>query len=920
MKKVFFLVLLYSGLIYSQFSAVKEFPFSGENYDGNSKIIYVGENHLICFFGNDSLFSSNSSDNGVTWQEPTYIAEGELKDVLFYNNKIYLMFYPDKILISSDLGITWEGPYSLPRPSAKYMYIKHSDKFYVFLNLLPIYYFSSTDCINWGTLDELSLPFINYYTFIKFEENDYVIAASVYDSNDDSYKIKIFSANSLDGDWSDDGTIYTVPTSEFIFEMQAAQTEDGKYWLAFSRIDTIAGEQKDIFYMTSTDGGATWSNTELFARSFQDDVIKGLSESPDFPIATFISRRNDTWELYYGKLSESQDISFSPYLSIISKDIDVNYSTQQLNVNLAVKAFTWNSGLNVEVTDNGATIGYLYDDGMHGDGAAGDSVYANNLMISYNENSAILAKAKDMLLNETEELIFEPGNLTEKFNDDYCRMNNGNVSFVFNNKGIIADVSEAEKRGTFYDDYSVMYSGGFYLSGYSDGTLWANAMATASRVEDYVPGNVGAESGKIYYVRSSDPAFGESWQAWAEAVEHGAKFYDGNGDGSYNPVDLNGNGVWDENEDAPEINGTITAWCVYNDGVPASERAYTDVEPQGIEIRQTIWTNKTDPDLKNVFFVRYSIYNTGTVAESLDSIYFGVWTDDDVGNYVNDLLGSSPNLLTGYTYDDGEDDFLGNKALTVMKTLLYAEKFPVNDLPDIEEMNGSFVQYMSSHPTQGDPFTKEQARYYLLGLNQAGEVINPCDWPFGAVLNEDCSTIDGRWMYSGNLSDSTGWINIFSSDQRSMLNIGPFNIASGESVEITVAYHFSQGETNIQSVALGLDKAQYLRDNALVLDADESSEEVPDKFTLYQNYPNPFNPTTTIKYSIPNIAGVETQNLASLRIYNVLGEEVATLVNEKQAPGNYSVQFDASNLSSGVYFYKLQYGNFVATKKMILLK
>ncbi len=87
------------------------------------------------------------------------------------------------------------------------------------------------------------------------------------------------------------------------------------------------------------------------------------------------------------------------------------------------------------------------------------------------------------------------------------------------------------------------------------------------------------------------------------------------------------------------------------------------------------------------------------------------------------------------------------------------------------------------------------------------------------------------------------------------------------------------------------------------------------QFTLYQNYPNPFNPTTTIKYAIPSaIANVR------LIVYNVLGEEVATLVNQRQAPGFYEVQFDASDLPSGIYFYTLQVGDFIATKKMVLLK
>ncbi len=98
------------------------------------------------------------------------------------------------------------------------------------------------------------------------------------------------------------------------------------------------------------------------------------------------------------------------------------------------------------------------------------------------------------------------------------------------------------------------------------------------------------------------------------------------------------------------------------------------------------------------------------------------------------------------------------------------------------------------------------------------------------------------------------------------------------------------------------------------VDVDDETEN-PLIFTLEQNYPNPFNPTTTIKYAIPSaIANVR------LIVYNVLGEEVATLVNQQQAPGFYEVQFDASDLSSGIYFYTLQVGDFIATKKMVLMK
>jgi len=90
-------------------------------------------------------------------------------------------------------------------------------------------------------------------------------------------------------------------------------------------------------------------------------------------------------------------------------------------------------------------------------------------------------------------------------------------------------------------------------------------------------------------------------------------------------------------------------------------------------------------------------------------------------------------------------------------------------------------------------------------------------------------------------------------------------------------------------------------------------------FALEQNYPNPFNPTTIIKFTISSNVRYETKNVR-LIVYNTLGQQVATLVNEQKSPGNYEVQFDASNLSSGVYFYKLSSGEFTSIKKLMLLK
>ena len=92
------------------------------------------------------------------------------------------------------------------------------------------------------------------------------------------------------------------------------------------------------------------------------------------------------------------------------------------------------------------------------------------------------------------------------------------------------------------------------------------------------------------------------------------------------------------------------------------------------------------------------------------------------------------------------------------------------------------------------------------------------------------------------------------------------------------------------------------------------SSEIPEKFSLSQNYPNPFNPRTVISYEL------RVTSFAKLIVYDVLGNEVATLVNDKQSAGTYSVEFDGSGFASGVYFYKLEAGEFSETKRMVLLK
>ena len=89
---------------------------------------------------------------------------------------------------------------------------------------------------------------------------------------------------------------------------------------------------------------------------------------------------------------------------------------------------------------------------------------------------------------------------------------------------------------------------------------------------------------------------------------------------------------------------------------------------------------------------------------------------------------------------------------------------------------------------------------------------------------------------------------------------------------------------------------------------------IPKEFQLMQNYPNPFNPTTTIIFDLPKESHV------TMKIYNILGQEVKTLINETKKPGSYHLNFNASSLASGVYIYRIKAGEFTSTKKMMLIK
>ena len=547
----------------------------------------------------------------------------------------------------------------------------------------------------------------------------------------------------------------------------------------------------------------------------------------------------------------------------------------------------------------------------------------------------------------------------------YIQVND--IYLPFNNKGIIADVNIPPLGSTGqFAGGTFLFSSGFWLSGYTGDTLWANGVASASLVEDYLPGTVGMEPNdplaSIYKVTSSDIPFGTSWQDWSDAVDLGASFYDGNGDGVYNPVDLNGNSQWDPDEDMPDLLLDETYWCVFNDGLPANIRRW-EAEPQGIEVRQTIFASASVGALANTVFVRYRIKNTGSIADTLKEVYFSIYADADVGDATDDLYGCDTIRQGNYFYNNAPDLVYGNQVPSFMMDMLTGPRSYIPGVTFIDvngnniyengidtpldtavnylgingirifpgaknqEMNSAVCQY-GGDPNVREPINVDEVRNYVFGLMASGNVVDPCTFAYGEVRGGvDCSLVSPIFWFSGDPVSNVGWISTADRDVRGESTTGPFILVKNQEIEILIGYEIDRGTTplgGITAVRAVSDAIQTFYENNFGYPIVFVEDEIPllSEFKLEQNYPNPFNPSTKIRFVIASVIASEAKQsqLVSLKVYDVLGNEITTLVNEELSPGEYEVEFDAKQLTSGIYFYTLKAGSFVQTKKMILLK
>lgn len=217
---------------------------------------------------------------------------------------------------------------------------------------------------------------------------------------------------------------------------------------------------------------------------------------------------------------------------------------------------------------------------------------------------------------------------------------------------------------------------------------------------------------------------------------------------------------------------------------------------------------------------------------------------------------------------------------------------------------GNSSRYAYIQNTSNGPFATFTTRVKYDGIYDLFEIlpttVNSADNALYVITN-GTSVLDS--IYFNQNEGSGKW-----------KKIGTYQIPSSQPVKIKVK---DSGESSsgpvIRADAFKLALIEKLTD----VD-DQLNNHLPKEFKLEQNYPNPFNPITKIKFNIPSVGtGLA---LSVLKVYDILGNEVATLVNEEKPAGSYEVNFDASGLSSGIYFYRLKAGSFIETRKMILIK
>ncbi len=425
----------------------------------------------------------------------------------------------------------------------------------------------------------------------------------------------------------------------------------------------------------------------------------------------------------------------------------------------------------------------------------------------------------------------------------------------------------------------------------------------------------------------------DSWASWP--VQKGAPYVEVNGIPGYQPS-------WDG--DRPGIGNGMSArpeelsFMVFMDYTNCRDSIHSSrvglpggTLPLGVEIHQLTFMFNCFP-LRDSYFIKYRIINKSNLV--WDSTYITNMNDPDIGGANDDVSGCDTTRNLAYTYNfyNNDSQYGVNPPALGVRIVQSPVRYTNNNLDTAKLPYDTLVGYKLTNMSgfngfingqnecQGDPDNAVNAYHYMRGRWGCGEPI--INW----ATNQETT-----FRYSGNACTRTGWYDSLPGARRTFSNMGPITMNSGDTQIVVLSYMITRdGGSNLQNVCA----LQSVSDSALKyyytdfrtcvpIGIEPISSEIPQKYELLQNYPNPFNPATKIRFQIPPLnlplSGGDKEGV-SLRIYDVLGKEIAVLVNENLKPGIYEIDWNADNIPSGVYFYSLISNEFTQTKKMVVLK
>jgi hypothetical protein len=481
---------------------------------------------------------------------------------------------------------------------------------------------------------------------------------------------------------------------------------------------------------------------------------------------------------------------------------------------------------------------------------------------------------------------------------------------------------------------SVCFTSGLTIASKINGQY---AMSSASYTGEYVPGCIingvftTNSNFRIYKVTKGDnSSTNPDWANWGLMVPYGAPWTDKNNNGTYEPA-----------IDTPGVRGASQTIFVCMTDADVSQHRPGEGFGGGIttplmvsELHLTAWAY-TKNSIKDVQFLKWDIINKSP--NTWDSMLVTLVNDPDLGEALDDYIGCDTIRDMAYCYNANPVDQIYGNAPPAFGMMLLNGLVNKNVIPNVLLGMTSSVYFTNSGssppPCESDPNGEPIPAYNMMkGFKK------DLTWWLNPLVTQ--GTKKTKFCYTGSPETNTGWTETKGSiqncggdttgiyiganvpgDRRFTISSGPYTFHPNDTQRIVIAQMVARGITNRNSVgdlrALA-DTVRAIYNGGFNVGINPVSTVVPNQFALNQNYPNPFNPATKIKFDIPRWRGVG--GWTSLKIFDITGREIETLVNEMLQPGIYEVTFDGSNLTSGVYFYQIVSSGFTETRRMLLIK